>query len=194
MITTDRDRKLKVGKAIKNERQNILCYLSTPACTCTINCLHAWPPDSSSMIYMQYIHGELKSRDLCWICLELYWQVASNNMVRLIYTCWSSLLFTSSILERLLQWSQHSAILFNYLFSWGWWFSLHYSRYRILWLPPCDKTLMLWLFCRFQIQNEIFSTVEQAPGDYHRLDIVTILKFKMRQRQICNYTIYVVSP
>ena len=96
MITTDRDRKLKVGKAIKNDRQNILCYLSTPACTCTINCLHAWPPESNSMIYKQYIHGEL-----CWICLELYWQVASNNMLEqwkaLLKHFWSCLLLKSFI-------------------------------------------------------------------------------------------------
>ena len=81
MITTDRDRKLKVGKAIKNDRQNILCYLSTPACTCTINCLHAWPPDSNSMVYKQYLLWELKLRHVCWIHLELQWQVVSNNML-----------------------------------------------------------------------------------------------------------------
>ena len=40
-----------------------------------------------------------------------------TSMVRLIYTFWSSLSITTSILERLLQLSQHFEILLDYLFS-----------------------------------------------------------------------------
>ena len=34
-----------------------------------------------------------------------------------------------------------------------------YSRYRILWLPPCDKYWILWLFLQFPIPNSHFRTV-----------------------------------
>ena len=99
MITTDRDRKLKVGKAIKNERQNILCYLSTPACTCTINCLHAWPPDSSSMVYKQYLLLEFKLNPfgIAVTCDEQQWK----DLLKHILSCLLLISFIKMALEQI---------------------------------------------------------------------------------------------
>ena len=41
-----------------------------------------------------------------------------------------------------------------------------YSGYWIVWLAPCEKNRLLWLFSLFPIQNGHFITIKLSPYDY----------------------------